>query len=256
MINQEKLQLGVLVYWCCLSALLVGCATAQNPITRQSEPILIQDQEEVNIGRSVAQQIAQQMKFINDPKWQTYMQRTGYAIAKVSDRPKLPYHFHIVDDPNLNAFSIPGGGVYVHMGLIEITNDDELACVLAHEIGHIATRHSIKHIQTEMGYRFLVDLASAFGRVGQNARQISTVAFQLIQRGFSREDELEADILAIRYSYWAGYNPRALVTVLKKMKEEESREPSALEQFLSTHPSLSERIVHAREELRSLGRGE
>ena len=232
-----------------LILLVAGCATVTNPITDQPESILISEQQEIQIGRSVAQEIARQMKLVRHSDWVAYVEDVGYQVADVSDRPNLPYQFRVVADKELNAFSTPGGWVYINMGLVRIANEDELAAVLAHEVGHIAARHSVKHMQTQMGYQWLISLAGAFGGVDQNAQKIAGAAFDLIQRGFSREDELEADILAIRYTYWVGYNPKALITILKKMQEEEKREPSAIERFISTHPALSERIARAEEEL-------
>ncbi|MBI1976437.1 MAG: M48 family metalloprotease [Candidatus Omnitrophica bacterium] len=228
---------------------ITGCVTVQNPVTGRPESIMITAREEVSIGRAVAKEVARQMKFVRNPQWKKHIEAMGHKIAGASDRPNLPYHFHIVADKELNAFSLPGGGVYVNMGLVELTDEDELACVLAHEIGHIAARHSVKHMQTAMGYQWVLGLASAFGDVNANTRQITSVAFDIVQRGYSRQDELEADILAIRYAYWAGYDPEALLTILEKMEREMGGNPDALGTFLSTHPAISDRITHAEQEM-------
>ena len=134
-----KKLLLILVILCCS-----GCATVYNPATGRQELILIDTPTEVALGRNVAKGITKEYTLSRDPSRLARLKKIGTKIASVSDRSNLTYHFHAVEDEELNAFALPGGYVYINTGLMDETTDDELACVLGHELGHVAARHSIK----------------------------------------------------------------------------------------------------------------
>jgi len=104
-----------------------------------------------------------------------------------------------------------------------MVNDNELACVIGHEIGHVAARHIAKKLQTQLGYSILMNLALRNASV-KDIQQAIDVTFNLVQLGYSREDELLADRLGAKYAYKAGYDPYAMVTFLKKLKEKNKEE--------------------------------
>jgi predicted Zn-dependent protease len=122
------------------AALAAGCAT--NPVTGKSQLSLISESQEIQMGREAAQQTLQQIGEVKDPGLQAYVSRIGKEIAARTERPQLPWEFHVVDDASVNAFALPGGFIFVTRGLMTYMNNEaELATVLGHEIGHVTNRH-------------------------------------------------------------------------------------------------------------------
>jgi len=194
-------------------------------------------------------QLQNKLKILLDSGMQARLNAIGSSVAGASDRQDLVYVFRIVKDKELNAFAIPGGFIYVNSGLIEAATDDELSCVLAHEIGHIAARHSVKRLQTVMGYQLIMGIA--LGISGQQAiGSAIDVVFNLVSKGYSRKDELLADKLSVRYSRRAGFNPYGMVTFFRKLEEAAKKAgPNINLVFLSSHPPIEERIKKAEEEI-------
>ena len=180
------------------------------------------------------------------------VQSIGQRLAQVSDRQDVTYRFGVIQEKTPNAFTLPGGTIYVHTGILSRATEDELAGVIAHEIGHVAARHVAKHLQADLGFAVALGLAQAAG-VGPESARVADSLYGLFSNGFSRQDELEADRLGIRYMKRAGYDPHGLVSFFKKLQAEEPE--SALEHALvwqSTHPLTSERIARAQEEIDTL----
>ncbi len=222
------------------SLLMSGCATLYNPATEKEELVLITTPMEVMLGQNTAMQVAKQYSFVKDPQQVNKVTEIGDKLAKVSDRTALKYHFAVVEDKEINAFTMPGGYIYVNSGLLDITNnDDELACVIGHEIGHVAARHIAKKLQVQLGYDILMSIALRNTSVRQMQQAID-ISFNLAELGYSREDELLADRLGAKYAYKAGYDPRAMITFLKKLKEKDKAEMGPI--FLRSHPYASQRI--------------
>lgn len=222
------------------SILMSGCATLYNPATEKQELVFITTPIEVALGKNAAMQAAEQYSFIKDPKQADKVTEIGEKLAKVSDRTDLKYHFAVVEDKEINAFTMPGGYVYINSGLLAITNnDDELACVIGHEIGHVAARHIAKKLQAQIGYDILMNIALRNASVRQ-MQQAVDVTFNLVELGYSREDELLADRLGAKYAYKAGYDPMAMITFLKKLKEKDRAGMGPI--FLRSHPYTSKRI--------------
>ncbi len=232
---------------------IAGCATVYNPATGRKEVIFIDKQSQIAIGTEMAKKLEKEYPLYENARETEYVNRIGQKVARAGDRPNLAYHFKILDIKEVNAFALPGGFVYVTKGLLDIANKDELAAVLGHEIGHIAARHGIKKLQTQLGYSFL----SALIFRGNNYKDVgieraSDTAFNLISLGYSREDEFQADQLGTLYSYRAGYGLQGMLNFLKKLKKMEKQEPSLLKDFLSTHPPTSERIKAVEKEIKKL----
>ena len=136
-----------------------GCATIYNPATQRKEFYLINTGQEVGMGQEMDAELHKKLKVLNNPLMQMRLDRIGNRIAAVSDRQDLTYTFRVVEDKELNAFAIPGGFVYVNSALMNLATDDELAGVVAHEIGHVAARHSVKRLQTALGYQIVMGIA-------------------------------------------------------------------------------------------------
>jgi len=236
----------------CLMLLLFlgGCTTIYNSATGRNESLLINTQSEVSLGKDMDRQVKSEMKLFKDPQMQARLDNIGNRVAAVSDRQDLEYHFSIVDDQEFNAFAIPGGNVYVNSGLIQAANDDELAAVVGHEIGHVAARHSVKRLQAVLGYQLIAGIA--LGVSGQQQiSQAVDVAFNVVVMGYSRKDEYLADKLGVKYSKAAGFNPQGMVTFFQKLQKEAQRVKFNLV-FLSSHPPIEDRIKQAEKEIAAI----
>lgn len=223
-----------------------GCETIYNPATEKNEVIFIDTAQEVSLGRSMASQVGTQYKISHDQARIARAQRLGAIVAAVSDRKDLAYHFGVIEDKEINAFAVPGGYIYVYTGLMDKASDDELAGVLAHEVGHIAARHSVKQMQVQMGYDILMSLIFRDASAADFQRAIS-VAFNIVSLGYSREDELLADRLAVKYMVRASRNPYAMVTFLQKLKAEENKSLTLNFEILRSHPDIDRRIRNTEE---------
>ena len=233
-----------------LPFLLCGCVTIYNQATGKRETLLIDTKNEVRLGSNMDRQLEGELTILDDPRMQSRLDSIGKKIAASSDRTDLVYAFRIVKDKELNAFAIPGGFIYVNSGLMQSANNDELAGVLAHEVGHIAARHSVKKLQAVLGYQIVMGLVLGTGTSQSMAKAIDIV-FNLSSLGYGRQDELLADKLAVRYVKKAGYNPKGIVTFFKKLKKEEEKRGGLNIEFLSSHPEVDERIKRVEREIDS-----
>ncbi len=223
---------------------LNGCQTIYNPATEKNEWILISDSSEVSIGKNVSDEIQRKEKIWRNSADQERVQNIGRSVAMVSDRNNLQYEFYIIDDKELNAFSLPGGFIYINHGLLEKINNDELGFVLGHEIGHVAAKHAVKKLQSTMAFQLLLTAAlTAAGNSDSAATmaQASDEVYNLISLGYSREDEYLADKLGAKYAFKAGYNPNAAITALEKIKAGE-KSAIGVPVYLRTHPYADDRI--------------
>jgi len=230
--------------------ILSGCSTEYNLATKQEEAYMYSTDREVKMGQSIDREVAKDYKFTEDPLVQKRVEDVGKKIAAVCDRRDIDYHFKVLQDDEVNAVSLPGGYIYVNSGLVEkVDNDDQLAGVLAHEVGHIVARHSIKKLQAMMSYNILriltVAVPGGAGPVGSAADS----AFAELLMGYSREDELLADELAARYMKLAGYNPQGMIDFLKKLQYIDRRKPLQPKNYFKTHPYVPDRIRVVKEAL-------
>ncbi|MBA2123925.1 hypothetical protein B9J78_03180 [bacterium Unc6] len=238
----------LIIFLSVLLLFLPGCATIYNPATERQEFVFIDTQQEVALGQKLSYQIQGKYVLIhnNDEK---RVQEIGKRIASVSDRKDINYNFFVVKDKNINAFALPGGYVYVHTGLLNfIKTDDELACVIGHEIGHIAARHPIKRLEAVYGYSLISAIVFRDSSDFSSIQEITNTVFSLIVLGYGREDELLADRLGIKYSRKAGYNPSAMVDFLKRLKVIENKKV-LVPVWARTHPDIDERIKIAEQEI-------
>lgn len=226
-----------------------GCSTEYNIVTGEQETYYYSTDKEIKIGESVSREIEKKYKLVEDPLVQERVKAIGERIAAVCDRKDIHYVFKAIQDKEVNAISLPGGYVYVNQGLIDkAANDDELAGVLAHEVGHIVARHSIKKLQGMMSYNLLRLLGTQLpssGEIGATA----DIAFTELMLGYSREDELLADRLGARYLKSAGFDPRAMLAFLKKLQEHDSKKPLQQQSYFKTHPHVPDRIRIVKQEL-------
>lgn len=236
-------------YYLLFTVLLSGCSTEYNIATGKQESFYYSTDKEVQMGRSISRSLEEELKLADDPLLQKRVEDIGKRIALVSDRKDINYYFKVLDDEEVNALSLPGGFVYVNKGLVDkVSSDDELAAVLAHEVGHIVARHSIKKLQGVMSYSFLRLLTIPLNDGGKVGTAADLAVTELLL-GFSREDELLADQLAARYAKLAGYSPKAMITFLEKLEDVNRRKPLRPKNYLKTHPYVPDRIRVVKEEM-------
>ncbi|MFH0913191.1 MAG: M48 family metallopeptidase [Candidatus Omnitrophota bacterium] len=244
-----RLKINNFIILAALLLLLNGCTTVYNPATQRREILFIDTPSEVALGRDMDKEVQNRFKVIDNPQKQNRLDNIGAKLASVSDRQDLAYHFKIIDDKEFNAFAIPGGFIYVNSGLMNAASDDELACVLAHEIGHIAARHSVKKLQADLGYQIVMNIALGISGQQTMARAMDIV-FNLTSLGYSRQDETLADKLSVRYAKRSGYNPYGMITFFRKLQREaENKGQGQGLIFLSSHPALEERIKNVETEI-------
>ena len=206
----------------------------------------ISEAQEIELGREAATMIEADLQLLDDQRVGDYVSRLGEALVARSGRADLSYAFTVVDSPEINAFALPGGFIYVNRGLIEAAeNESELAGVLSHEIGHVVARHGVGQMQrAQIANLGLGVLGSLLGR--GRAASIGNMAGELVAGGtfmkFSRDAEREADQLGARNMADAGQSPRGMITFFEKLDTLRDSDPNAVERFFATHPSPTERI--------------
>jgi predicted Zn-dependent protease len=214
----------------------------------------LSEEQEIQLGRQVEAEVAKQYGFVDDPELTDSVARIGLRLAKVSERPNLPWTYHIVRDGSVNAFAVLGGFVFVTRGLLRfVKSDDELGFVLGHETTHIAHRHAVDLAQRDMQLQFGALLLTQLLFGGSlTAYQLSQVARGLIDAKYSREKEFEADHYGVIFARKAGFNPTESVTFFEHLQQLEKQQ-SGLGRAFASHPPTADRIKAVRAELREMG---
>lgn len=239
---------GVSLLMLMLIVNFLGCATEYNVATQQQETLMFSTEKEIRIGENISQQYEKKYKPVADVSLQERVNDIGQRIVSVCDRRDLLYHFKVVEDKEVNAISLPGGFIYVNSGLTEkVASDDELAGVIAHEVGHVTAKHSMKKLQAVYGYSLLSILAAV--TTSPDFKQGVDLAFIQIFTGYSQEDEILSDKLAIKYMQKAGFNPQGMISFLGKLKKIHQKEPLRPYSYWRTHPYVSQRIAAVKEAL-------
>lgn len=199
------------------------------------------------MGRQAASEIRQTLGFVDDPELQAYVQKIGQAMAASSERPGLPWEFHVVDDPTPNAFALPGGFIYVTRGMMNLmTSEAELAGVLGHEIAHVTARHSVNQISKQQVAQLGLGVAGIFFPAVQEASPAIGSGLGLLFLKYGRDDERQADELGLAYSTKQGYAASEFDDVFEALGRTAGKEEGRLPDWLSTHPSSAERVETAR----------
>ena len=234
-----------------VASALVGYACASSGVNKGQFNI-VSYQEEWELGRQLEQDIARQMPLVRDAAALSYVNRMGQRLVAQTELAQAPWEFHIVADPQINAFNIPGGHVYVNAGLIAATdNSAELAGVMAHEISHGVARHGTEMLSRAYGFNIVAGLV-----LGGNPPIYQQILAQIVGAGtfakFGRDAEREADHLGVVYMYNAGYDPHGMVTMFQELLSRRKNQPGAVETWLSSHPLTEERIQNTRAEIEKL----
>jgi predicted Zn-dependent protease len=216
---------------------------------------IISQEKEIAIGKQYADQIDKQAKILKDPVINEYVNRVAQNLARNSDL-TIPLTIKIIDDPAINAFTLPGAFMYINTGtLMAADEEDQVAGVIAHEIGHAAARHwaSTMTKATLMQFAMIPMMfipMSAAVYMGVMEAYMNGVPMMFLK--FSRAEEKQADFLGLQYMYKAGYDPNAFVGFFGKVMDEERRSPGSMAKVFADHPPTGDRIIASEEEIQKI----
>jgi predicted Zn-dependent protease len=248
------------------AALAAGCA--RNP-TGGTDLVMMSEEDEIALGNQLAQEVEVGYPRYRNAELQAKVEEVGQELAALSHRPDLTYHFTLVDSPEVNAFALPGGHIYITRGLLAYMDSEaELAGVLGHEIGHVTARHSVQQHSaqriTAAGVYLGSLAASAFGGgyAGMAASDLGGLFGGALLSGYGRDAELEADRLGAEYMAQAGYDPQALFRVISTLKDQEKfemaaaaaegRPPKVYHGLFASHPTHDKRLQEIIESVEDL----
>jgi len=212
-------------------------------------------QSDIAIGKAYADQVDRQAKFVTDPVVNEYVNRVGQNLVRNSDA-KVPFTIKIIDSNIINAFSLPGGFLYINSAVIvRADSEAELAGVMAHEIGHVCARHGTK----EMTKQNIVQIASIpaaifipYSWAGYAIYEGLDFGIPITMLKFSRGYEREADYLGTQYMYKAGYDPNAFVSFFEKLEADEKKTPGTIPKIFEDHPPTPDRIEAIQKEIETI----
>jgi predicted Zn-dependent protease len=229
---------------------MTGCTT--NAATGKSYYYALSEDDEIKLGTEAEPEFIKQYGgLVPSPVVQTYVKNLGMKLAKLTERPNVPWNFNVLNSDDINAFAIPGGKVFITRGLLSrMTNEAQLAGVLGHECGHVTGQHAGKQVTQQQGAAILLqgaqmgaEQAGANPMLIQLGAQGGNMAAQGFLLKFSRDDEYEADHLGLRYMTKAGYNPLAMIQVMEILeKASGGGGAGAMSEWTSTHPLAQNRI--------------
>ena len=226
-----------------LLALVAACAT--NPVTGRRELSFMSEAQEIAIAQESDPQIKAEMGVYNDPELQNYVSEIGQRMAAISERPNLPWRFTIVDVPAVNAFAVPGGGIYITRGIMPFLDSEaELAGVIGHEIGHVTARHSAQQYTRQVSGQVGLLALGIFVPAARPFGQLSGQALGVLFLRYGRDDELQADQLGARYESTLGWDPAGVPAFLSTLGrlDEAAGDRRGVPNWLSTHPEPLSRV--------------
>jgi predicted Zn-dependent protease len=235
-----------------LAATLAACV--RNPVTGKPELSLVSRSDEIAIGKQASADALRSIGPYSDPRLEAYVSELGQKLAKRSERPDLPWEFHVLDDPAVNAFALPGGPVFVTRGILGyMTSEAELAAVMGHECGHVAAKHSVEMISRAQLAELGIGLGSIFVPSVGRFSQVIGAGVQILFLQYSRDNELQADAIGLRYAYNLGYDVRAMKDLFVMLDAVGKREGGRLPEWLATHPNPGNRLERTEQQIAALG---
>jgi predicted Zn-dependent protease len=246
------------------AALLAACGTqVVNPVTGQTERTVMDERTEIAEGAKAHKEVLQEYRAYDSPKLQAYVDDVGQRLAKQSHRPGLTWTFTVLDSPEINAFALPGGYVYVTRGIMAFLDSEaELAGVMGHEIGHVTARHGAQRATRRQSAGIGVIAATVLGAVLEvgGVSGATSIASQLSQTAaagyvasYSRDQESQADELGAEYLARNHYDPRNMIDVIQALKSQEQFAADSAKadgkpapsgsNWLSSHPANDKRLA-------------
>ncbi|MGE5466407.1 MAG: M48 family metalloprotease [Ignavibacteria bacterium] len=213
-------------------------------VAKSQEVASMSEADEIAVGKEVAAQTFGKYKIVHDEALQRYLNRVGLWVALQSDRPGLPWRFAAVESDQINAFAVPGGAVLVTTGTLKLlANEAELACVLGHEIGHVARKHHLSLLQKDLLIQSGSSAMAAFQRDGgsQGRKFLIGQGTEIFTRSLDRASERDADNDGVLLAARAGYDPGACLLFMRRLAGLK-QDADALSSLYKTHPQASERV--------------
>ena len=245
-----RLLIGLVLVVITLGGYFFGTRKEYNVVTGEDQRIAYSVKEEIALGLQAAPEMEQQFGGLyQDERIQAQIDALGQKLVEQSEAGDTPYEFafHVLaDDQTINAFALPGGQIFITVGLLNIMETEgEVAGVLAHEIVHVVGRHSSEQIAKTQLTQGLAGAAAAVLYDPENpgsagAAQLAAVVGQMVTMKYGRDDELQADQVGVRIMADAGYDPRSMGTVMQKLGE--ANQGSSAPEFMSTHPNSENRV--------------
>lgn len=238
-----------------IPSILTGCAI--DPVTGKATFSLVSEAQEIEIDQQQSpHQFSADYGANSNAALNRYVSQIGASIASVSDRPQMPYNYHVLDANHVNAYTFPAGSMGVTRGImVEMESEAELAALLGHEIGHVNARHSAERTSKGMLAQAAVGLASSAAGNSTTLQGVvagvSSLSATALLSKYSRDNEREADRLGMKYSVAAGANPNGMVELMELLNSLNSSTPGAMDIMFSSHPMSAERLANTKNELAS-----
>lgn len=218
--------------------------TQTNPITGEEQRVQWSPEQEVQLGLQSAPQMAQQHGGLHpDQRAQDHLDRVGRRLVQntIAAKAGYPYDFHLLaDDRAVNAFALPGGQTFITAALYsKLKNEDQLAGVMGHEIGHVIHRHGAERMASQGFIQGLIQSVLIGSGGSQSVTQVANMVGQYTSMKYGRDQELESDDFGVRLMIEAGYNPEELIGVMDIL--EQASGGARTPEFQSTHPSPANR---------------
>ncbi|HZO88868.1 MAG TPA: M48 family metallopeptidase [Chthonomonadaceae bacterium] len=232
--SRSRWRWGLCLLLALLAVGLAGCRTKS----------FLSTQDEIRLGQEAARQVNTENPIETGTTASTRVRSIGRSLLPhMADARDVPYSFQVIDKDTVNAFSLPGGPVYVYQGLLNMVGGDDsaLACILGHELGHINARHAARQISSQMATNTLLDLAIH----NPTGRSLAGLGAQLASLKYSRDDEYEADARGLSYAAAAGYDPNGLIRFFHKLQDYERSHGGNAPEWLQDHPLTGNRIERA-----------
>jgi predicted Zn-dependent protease len=226
------------------SALVIALAScATNPVTGKREISLISESQEISMGQEAAKEVTGSISPVADNALQQYVSNLGMTMARASERPNLPWSFTVIDDPQVNAFALPGGPIFITRGILTHMNSEaQLVSVLGHEIGHVTAKHSVHQMSqaqlAQIGLVAAIIVKPGLAGFGDLASQ----GLGLLFLKYGRDDETQADGLGFRYMTTAGYSPTEMAEMFRTLARLSGGGEGRVPEWLSTHPDPGNRV--------------
>ncbi len=233
-----------------IGLLLGGCAT--NPVSGGQDFVTMTEKQDLELGRQYHKEIMKQYTLYDAPELQAYVEEIGERLAQKSHRDNLVFHFYLLDSPQVNAFALPGGYIYITRGIMAYMQEEEhLAGVIGHEIGHVTARHGVRQ-QAQSQFMGLLGAAVAIGTGSRELAQLSNAFGSALVSGYGRQHELESDRLGAEYLAKSGYDPQKMIDVVGILKDQElfdkerakaeNRQPRTYHGVFASHPRNDTRL--------------
>ncbi len=247
--NNFKGRIVIAVIIAIIGVITYFSKTETNPITGEKQRVSLSVDQEIQLGLQAAPELIQEMGGeARDSKLNAYIDKVGNRVLSSTEAGKSPFKFEfylLADNKTVNAFALPGGQVFITMGLYKLLKSEgQLAGVLGHEIGHVINRHGSEHMAKHELTQQLVQ-ATQVASGGYDQGMIAQYVGQMVNLKYGRDDEIESDKYGVKYLVESGYKPEAMIEVMEILNDASGKNKSP--EFLSSHPNPENRIQKIKE---------